>query len=105
MKRYPRIVAHLIAESLGYFTPRSATIAIIKAKNNEPYFCEWYSDCARRYGNMWDKDNICKITKEILNQTIKYRHSHKGCMASYRQAKQIVDKAIEGNEPTFASWF
>lgn len=105
MKKYPRIVAHLIAESLGYFTPKSAAIAIIKAKNSEPFFCEWYSDCARRYGDMWDQDNLCRVTKEILSQAIECRHSHKGYMASYRQAKRIVDKAIEGFEPTFASWF
>lgn len=32
MKKYPRIVAHLITESLGYFTPKSAANAIIRAK-------------------------------------------------------------------------
>ena len=105
MAKYPRIVAHLIAESLGYFTPRSAAIAIIKAKNNEPYFCEWYTDSARRYGDMWDKENVRKVTKEILKQAIENRHYHTGSMASYKQAKQIVDEAIKGNEPTFASWF
>lgn len=105
MKKYPRIVAHLIAESLGYFTPKSAAIAIIKAKNNEPFFCEWYTDCAGRYGDMWDKENVRRVTKEILEQAIKYRHVHKGYMSDYKTAKQIVDKAIKGNEPTFASWF
>lgn len=105
MIKYPRIIAHLIAESLGYFTPYSAAIAIIKAKNNEPYYCEWYTDCARKYGDMWDQNNVSRVTKEVLSQAIEYRHSHKGYMASYEQAKQIVDEAIKGNKPTFASWF
>lgn len=105
MAKYPRITAHLIAESLGYFTPKRAAMAIIKAKNNEPFFCEWYSDCARKYGDMWDRENVQKVTKEILRQAISYRHTHEGCMASYKQAKQIVYKAIKGNEPTLASWF
>lgn len=105
MKKYPRIVAHLITESLGYFTPKSAANAIIRAKNNEPYFCEWYTDCARRYGDMWDTENVRKVTVEILKQAIKYRHNHKGIMSNYKIAKQIVDKANEGIEPTFASWF
>lgn len=105
MTRYPRVTAHLIAESLGYFTPKSAAIAIIKAKNNDAYYCEWYTDCAKRYGDMWDRNNVRRVTKEILKQAIKYRHNHKGYMTSYKQAKQIVDEAIEGFEPTFASWF
>jgi hypothetical protein len=105
MKKHPRIVAHLIAESLGYFTPRSAAIAIIKAKNNEPYYCEWYTDCAGRYGDMLDKKNVARVTKEVLEQAIKYRHVHKGYMSDYKKALEIVKKAIEGNEPTFASWF
>ena len=105
MKRYPRITAHLIAESLGYFTPRTAAMAIIKAKNNGPYFCEWYTDCARRYGDMWDAENVKRVTKEILAQAIKLRHVHKGYMSDYKQARKIVDEAIRGNEPTLASWF
>lgn len=105
MERYPRIIAHLIAESLGYFTPRSAALAIIKAKNNEPYYCEWYCSCAEKYGETYNKKNLTRVTKEILEQAIKYRHGHKGYMASYKQAKQIVDRAIKGFEPTLASWF
>lgn len=70
MKKYPRIVAHLIAESLGYFTPRTAAIAIIKAKNNEPYFCEWYADCAK---NM----EICGIKECGEGDQRSFRTSHK----------------------------
>lgn len=54
---------------------------------------------------MWDTENVRKVTVEILKQAIKYRHNHKGIMSNYKIAKQIVDKANEGIEPTFASWF
>ncbi|SNS23330.1 hypothetical protein SAMN05446037_1006140 [Anaerovirgula multivorans] len=97
LKKYPRIVSHLIAESLGYFTPKSATIAIIKAKENEPYFCELYTDCARRYGEMYDRDNVRRVTREILSQAIKSRHHHTFMMASYKDARLIVDEATKGN--------
>lgn len=106
MAKYPRITAHLIAESLGYFTPKSAAIAIIKAKQNEPFFCEWYTDCARRYGELYDREAVKRVTVEMLPQAIELRHSHRGSMASYKMAKQIVDATIENQmEPMLASWF
>ena len=105
IEKYPRIVAHLIAESYGYFTPISAANAIKRAKLNEPCFCEWYCDCARRYGDRYDEDNVRRVTKEILNQTIQNRHYQKGSWADYRSARRIVDRAITGEHPVFASWF
>ncbi len=106
MKKYPRITAHLIAESLGYFTPRSAAIAIIKAKNGEPFFCEWYSSIVMGRGvSSWDRDETTKVTREVLDWSISNRHRHKGYMASYKQALAIVKEAIKGNNPTLASWF
>ena len=103
MVKYYRIVAHLIAESLGYFTPESAAIAIIKAKQDEPYYCEWYTDCAGKFGDRWDKENVSKITREMLESAI--RHRHKGYMSDYKRAISVVNKAIKGNNPIFASWF
>ena len=105
MKKYPRLTAHMIAESLGYFTPKSAAIAIIEAKNNEPYFCEWYTSCAARYGDMYNRENVRRVTKEVLQQAIKYRHNHKGYMSSYKTALEVVKKALNGMHPMFASWF
>ncbi len=105
MVKYPKITAHLIAESLGYFTPHSAAIAIIKAKQNEPYYCEWYTFCARAYGDMWDEENVKKVTKKTLTRAIKNRHAHKSGMSNYKRALEIVYKAIEGNHPTLGSWF
>lgn len=36
LRRWPRVVGHLIAESLGYFTPRAAANAIIMFKLGKP---------------------------------------------------------------------
>jgi hypothetical protein len=42
LKRWPRICAALINESLGYFTPRSAANAVLAHKLGRPYGCEYY---------------------------------------------------------------
>lgn len=42
LQRFPRLVAHLICESLGYFTPLSAANALLHYRENQPFWCEWY---------------------------------------------------------------
>lgn len=41
LRRYPRLVAHLICESLGYLTPKSAANWILADKSHNPFWCEW----------------------------------------------------------------
>ena len=94
MKRYPRITAHIIAESLGYATPSAAAIIGLDGMNRRKNYCEWVHSC---YGA-----DACKV----LERSIKNRHYHKGFMAEYKLAKKLVDHALEtGKEPLFASWF
>jgi hypothetical protein len=46
LRRWPRVVAHLICESLGYFTPEAAAMAVARHLNGQPHHCEYYSHCA-----------------------------------------------------------
>lgn len=104
MKRYPRITAHLIAESLGYFAPRCASHGILKAKEGEAYYCEWYSHIAQSY----DADKLKEVTKEVLKASIVNRHYHNGGMSNYKSALALVKHSIDkGEEPNFGlgSWF
>ncbi len=103
--RYPRIVSHMIADSLGYFTPHSAAGAVLAAIEDRPFSCEYYSDCARRYGEMYDHDNLRRVTKEILSQSIKFRHHHKGAMSSYKSALMLVNDKHRDERMLLASWF
>ena len=94
LARYPRICAHIIAESLGYATPSLAAKILQDAHRGEANWCEWIAACYR-----------CD-PRPALQKAIKNRHHHEGYMASYRQALQIVRHAIDsGDEPLFASWF
>ena len=94
MRRFPRIVAHIIAESLGYATPTCAARILLNAIQNEENGCEWVYTC---YG--------CDAGK-CAEASIRNRHGHKGYMAEFKLARALVDRALEtGSEPELASWF
>ena len=94
LHRYPRITAHLIAESLGYFTPMSATRAGLDAIHNRENCCEYIYTCFNRNA------------RACVEQAIRNRHYHHGYMAEYKLAKELVDRAMKtGEQPVFASWF
>ena len=94
MKRYPRITAHIIAESLGYATPSRAARILKDAREKRENYCEWIYSC---YGS----DPFPAVQNAIRN-----RHHHKGYMSEYKLAKKLVDQAIEtGDEPLLGSWF
>ncbi len=94
MRRYPRIVAHIIAESLGYATPSKAALILKDARDRKENWCEWIYSC-------YDRNPLKAVQAAIRN-----RHCHKGFMAEYKVARALVDRALkDGNEPMFASWF
>jgi hypothetical protein len=94
MKTYPRITAHIIAESLGYATPSCAARILKDASEGRKNYCEWIYSC-------YDGDPLSAVKNAIRN-----RHTHKGFMADYGTALGLVRRAIEtGDEPDFASWF
>ena len=94
LARYPRICSHIIAESLGYATPSLAAMILRDAKQGKDNWCEWIYSCYERN------------PRRPVEAAIRNRHHHRGYMADYRVALQIVRRAIdEGKEPMFASWF
>jgi len=106
LERYPRIVAHLIAESLGYFTPRGAANAILHYLRKQPFPCEWYSWIGyQAYGRWPDDKELIEIGAKILAGAIRYRRTHKGYMKSYKLARALIEAEKKGKGPVFASWF
>lgn len=47
MRCYPRVTAHIIAESLGYATPSCAASILKDAKEGSENWCEWIASCYR----------------------------------------------------------
>jgi hypothetical protein len=109
MQKYRCVVGHLICESLGYFTPRSALQALMAHRDGEEYPCEWYSHIAMCQGKgMFDHDALLEINRETIRRAFHLRNRHTGYMAHYPQAKALVDREIEREGSThgmLASWF
>ncbi len=76
--RYPRICAHIIAESLGYAVPSLAARILMDAKEGRQNYCEWIDAC-------YHNDPKPAVQGAIVN-----RHHHTGYMASYELALRIV---------------
>ena len=94
MKRWPRIVAHIICESLGYAVPSLAARILLDAILGQENWCEWVDAVYGRNPAL------------PVRAAIRRRHYHKGYMAEYQHAKALVDRAnTEHREPVFASWF
>ena len=111
--RYPRLTAHLICKSLGYFCPRSAANAIAHYLNGEPYFCEWYCDWAAKWKrNEHLETDVHELLIEVGRRALEYaarqRNHHTGYMAEYSHALQLVMAEREASGCTsgmLASWF
>lgn len=101
LRRWPRLTAHLVAESLGYFTPRDAAAAVLAYKYRRPFNCEWYFHIQRYSPGATLED----IGEAVIEKSIRRRHHHNGFMNNYRVAKAIVNESIMGKEPVLASWF
>jgi hypothetical protein len=112
LQHLPCLTAHLIAESLGYFTPESAANAIACYTRGEGFYCEWYYDRAERRlasGNT-ECDGLRDTVKEVgelaLQSAIRRRSHHRGPMAEFQRALALVRHVRRGGQgPMFASWF
>lgn len=105
LKKYRHLVAALIQESLGYFTPKMALDAIDAHKTHIPCACEWYWHIAtqRLYGtptpSTIDFDNtLIQVNHDIIKSAIRRR-------ARRFYSLNIVDANINGYESIGASWF
>ena len=100
LNKYPILTAHLICESLGYLTPISAANAILAHINRNPFYCEWYIDAVGT-----DPGNVLKFGAKTINNAFCRRRFHQGYMAEIRQARPLVDAAVQQQPtPKLQSW-
>lgn len=105
LRKYPRLIGHMICESLGYFTPRAAANALISYKNNMPFYCEYYLHLAQAYDNEPSNLRLLKVAKSQIEHSFRTRNYHKGYMNNYALAKALVEGSLKGKDPMLASWF
>jgi len=108
--RWPRVVAHMICESLGYFTPKSASEALASYKNNDSYACEWYSHiCSQRNKGFFDEAELKLIGADVVKWAFLNRERHKGYMAEFQNAMVLVLEELKTKDglpcSMLASWF
>ena len=105
LNRYPKLTAHMICESLGYFTPTSAANAIAAYLNKEECYCEWYMDMhgkSQHYPNT--PHTMLEVGERTVKRAITLRRSHSGFMAEYKRAFLLVKAEQVGQGPLFMSW-
>ena len=105
LARYPRLIACMIEESLGYFTPHAAAEAIRAHKTNGYWGCEWYThiDSCQNPGKTWDdgyNDRIKKINHEVISDAFSRRKYYRS-----EQARHVVQLNLNGKESVGAAWF
>ena len=106
LKKYRHILAAMIDESIGYFTPEAALNAIIAYKKKAPFSCEWYLDMAglghgKKLFDITD-DDLRAINRNVISNAFKNRKYRR---ESIRSCLVIVDRNIAGNESIGASYF
>lgn len=102
LDRWPRLTAHLICDSLGYFTPEGAACALLAHKRGHGHFCEWYIHMAQGF----NEKRVLEVGRKTLLRAFQGRHHHYGYMAHYPQARALVEEVRRGGKgPIFASWF
>ena len=109
LRRYPRLVAHMICESLGYFSPLVAANALAHHINGTSFPCEWYSHmCDCRGKGLFHDQTLVEVGRDVVEYAFQHRHRHKGPMAEYQQALALVmaeRQAAGATAGMLASWF
>ena len=107
MRKYRHLIAGLIYESIGYFTPMAALRALEAHRKKQPFYCEWYIDMVSKRvgsGTAWQRDDALyiQVNRDIIRSAIRKRHKLK---TAYQNCLAIVDRNIGGQESIGASWF
>jgi hypothetical protein len=93
MVRYPRLTAHIVADSFGFCTPSTAATILRDLKLGRDNASEWVRAVYR-----FDP-------RPAVRAAIRTRHHHHNEFCDYSGARKLVEQAIEtGDEPVFASW-
>ena len=78
MKRWPRLCAHIICESLGYATPALAARIVMDAKALRQNWCEWVYSC-------YKGDPV-----PVVKDAIRSRHYHRGPVSNMEMFLSLV---------------
>ena len=101
-RRYPNIVAHMMCESLGYFSAGSAANALAAHINGKEWACEGYVHMSA------DGRSLLQIGADVIRNatSLRARQRHHGHMSNIDAAKMMVKEFVETQGgPQLAAWF
>ena len=99
LARFPALAAHLICESLGYFSPKAATNALLAHAQGLGFACEWYVHMVG-YGNA----RLVEVGRSTIGKAYANRQFNQGYMRSYESARALIARELQGYEQKFGSW-
>ncbi len=110
LERNPYLVAHIICESLGYFSVNAAVYALECYMEDKACFCEWYYACAPHKTGRTREEDMIEFGKSVVlnSMDVRRRAGHSGYMASFEQAFSLVLAELKYRGCTsqmLASWF
>lgn len=100
-RRYPNIVAHMMCESLGYFSAGAAANALADHIDGRACACEWYLHLAQ------DGRTLLQVGADVIRRATDHsaRRRHHGYMADITSAKMLVRQFVEQHRgPRLAGW-
>ena len=98
LRRYPRLCAHMICESLGYLSPRAAAVALANHRNGRETGSELFCHLKRR------EETLQETGARFIKDAFRRRNFHRGPMAHYPAAAQVVALERRGFPKLFSSW-
>lgn len=88
LRRWPRLVAHVMCYSSGYASPLCAARIIADMKGGRENYCEWIWSCHSRN------------PRTAVELAIVSRHHHRGFLGEYASALVNVMREHRGTNPT-----
>lgn len=110
MRKYRHVVACMIEESLGYFTPLGALRQIQAFREGYAPSCEWYSwmdrepypeNMTQQQAVAEHKQHMRNIHVDVVRSSYKHRHMNN----NHADGLAVVDANLKGHVSLLASWF
>src|SRR6266446_3607764 len=94
MRRYPRLIVHLICESHGNILPSAAAQILMDTRARRASVAPLVTASLQREPML------------AVGDAIRHRHQHQRDMLNYETVQYVVSRAIQtGEEPFFFIWF
>ncbi len=97
LRRWPRLISHLVAETFSRFTVQDAARAIIAYRENKPFYCELYLCMQKHSPGATFQD----ISEYMIERAFKMRRYHDVVLNNYLRARELLEETLKGRTLDF----